>query len=93
MDDVFTRLTRAGLKLKPRKCRLFARQCDYLGHVISGDCVTVSPEKVAAIKDWATPETVTDVRSFLSTASYYRRFVPGFATVVAPLHRLTDNGA
>ena len=55
MDDVFTRLTRAGLKLKPRKCRLFARQCDYLGHVISGDGVTVSPEKVAAIKDWATP--------------------------------------
>ena len=69
MDDVFTRLTRAGLKLKPRKCRLFARQCDYLGHVITGDGVTVSPEKVAAIKGWATSETVTDVRSFLGTAS------------------------
>ena len=59
----------------------------------SFDGVTVSPEKVAAIKDWATPETVTDVKNFLGTASYYRRFVSGFATVAALLHRLTDNGA
>ena len=93
MDDGFTRLTRAGLKLKPRKCRLFAGKRDYLGHVISGGGVTVSPEKVAAIKDWATQETLTDVRCFLGTASNYRRFVPGFATAAAPLRRLTDNGA
>ena len=58
-----------------------------------GDGVIVSAENVAAIKEWVTPETVTDVRSFLGTVSYYRRFVPGFATVAVTLHRFADNGA
>ena len=93
LDEVFTRLVKAGLKLKPRKCRLFAKEADYLGHVVSEAGVTVSPEKVKAIVEWPTPETVTDVRSFLGTAGYYRRFVRDFGTVAAPLHRLTDKNA
>lgn len=93
MDTVFERLRAAGLKLKPRKCHLFARRTDYLGHVISADGIAVSPEKVAAVKDWPQPENVTDVRSFLGTANYYRRFCKDFASIAAPLHRLTDKGA
>ena len=93
MDIVFGRLRAAGLKLKPKKCRLFARRTDYLGHVISAEGISVSPEKVAAVRDWPVPETVTDVRSFLGTANYYRRFCKDFATIAAPLHRLTDKGA
>ena len=49
MDEVFTRLGDAGLKLKPRKCKLFTRETDYLGHVISDKGVAVSPEKVSAV--------------------------------------------
>ncbi len=93
MDDVFSRLKQAGLKLKPRKCRLFSRKTDYLGHVISEHGVMVSPDKIAAVKNWPTPENVTDVRSFLGTAAYYRRFVADFATIATPLHRLTEKFA
>jgi hypothetical protein len=93
MDEVFTRLGQAGLKLKPRKCSLFARETEYLGHVVSGAGVAVSPGKIAAITEWPVPANVTEVRSFLGTASYYRRFVRDFATVASPLHKLTDHGA
>jgi hypothetical protein len=91
MDLVFSRLRIANLKLKPRKFRLFARHTDYLGHVISEEGISVSPKKVAAVREWPVPECVTDVRSFLGTANYYRRFCKDFATIASPLHRLTDN--
>ena len=90
MDDVFHRLGDANLKLKPRKCCLFARKTDYLGHIISQDGVQVSPVKVSAVKEWPTPINVTDVRSFLGTASYYRRFIKDFASIASPLYQLTE---
>ena len=93
MDEVFTALSTARLKLKPRKCILFARQTDYLGHVISKRGVSVSPSKISANREWPIPENATDVRSFLGTASYYRRFMRDFASIAAPLHRLTEKGA
>ena len=76
MEEVFQRLIRAGLKLKPRKCRLFHREAEYLGHIVS-EGLKVSPGKVAAVKEWPQPECVTELRSFLGTAGYYRRFVKG----------------
>ena len=45
-------------------------------------------EKVAVVQEWPTPRGLTDVRSFLGLCSYYRRFIPGFADVAAPLHAL-----
>ena len=93
LDEVFTRLTGAGLKLKPRKCKLFATQTEYLGHIISQEGIEVSPDKIKAIVEWPPLETVTDVRSFLGTASYNRRFIKDFATIASPLHSLTNHGA
>ena len=93
MGDVFSRLKQAGLKLKLRKCRLFSRKTDYLRHVISEHGVMVSPDKIAAVKNWPTPKNVTDVRSFLGIAAYYRHFVAGFATIATSLHHLTEKFA
>lgn len=45
---------------------------EFLGHIISGDGVATDPAKVKAVLEWAQPQSVTDVRSFLGTCSYYR---------------------
>jgi len=86
---VLDRLGRAGLKLKPEKCRFFQRSVKFLGHVISHEGIGTDPDKIQAVVDWPVPTSVTETRSYVGLASYYRRFVPNFAKLAAPLHALT----
>lgn len=92
LQHVFQRLHQAGLKLKAKKCNLFATRVSYLGHIISKDGISTDPEKVRAVAEWPVPATVTELRSFLGLCSYYRRFIQNFAAVAKPLHRLTEKG-
>ena len=90
MEEVFGRLREAGLKLKPQKCRFFQKEVTYLGHVVSENGVSTDPSKVSKILDWPIPRNLSELRSFLGLASYYRRFIKDFAKIAVPLHRLTE---
>lgn len=81
---VLGELRKHQLYAKFSKCEFWLRQVGFLGHILNQEGVAVDPEKVKAILDWKPPANVTDVRSFLGMAGYYRRFIEGFSTVAKP---------
>lgn len=76
------------LYAKFSKCEFWIRQVNFLGHVVSSAGIAVDPSKIEAVMQWKRPENVTEVRSFLGLAGYYRRFVPDFSKLAGPLTRL-----
>ncbi|TWW77698.1 Retrovirus-related Pol polyprotein from transposon 17.6 [Takifugu flavidus] len=88
---VLGRLQEQGLKARLEKCAFFRREVRYLGHLVSDQGVSTDPSKIEVVANWPTPATVTELRSFLGLASYYRHFVEGFAKLAAPLHQLVAN--
>ncbi|OMO86567.1 reverse transcriptase [Corchorus capsularis] len=80
------------LYAKLSKCEFWLTQVAFLGHIVSKDGICVDPAKIEAILNWESPRTVTEIRSFLGLAGYYRRFVEGFSLIAAPLTRLTRKG-
>ena len=88
LERVFQKLREHGLKIEAEKCQFFQSHVKYLGHVVSAEGMATDPAKTEAVSQWPTPRTLKDLRSFLGFASYYRRFVPGFAQTAVPLHKL-----
>lgn len=86
---VFQRIRDAALKLKAKKCSLFAAETLYLGHIISGSGVKCDPSKVEAVRKWHSPRTQRQVRTFLGTTNYYRKFIKSYAGIARPLYELT----
>ena len=60
----------------------------FLGHVITKEGVSVDPNKIEAIVNWPTLTNLTEVRSFMGLAGYYRRFVQDFSKTAVPLTQL-----
>ena len=60
----------------------------FLGYVVSAKGIEVDEEKVKSIKEWPTPKSIIEVRSFHGLASFYRHFVKDFSTIAAPLTKI-----
>ncbi|KAJ3707978.1 hypothetical protein LUZ61_011683 [Rhynchospora tenuis] len=88
LRTVLERLRQHKLYAKLSKCEFWLEQVAFLGHIISGKGLAVDPDKIKAVMEWSPPKTVTEVRSFLGLAGYYRRFVPDFAKMARPLTKL-----
>ncbi|XP_038876706.1 uncharacterized protein LOC120069092, partial [Benincasa hispida] len=81
------------LYAKFSKCEFWLRKVSFLGHVVSKDGVSMDPAKIEAITNWPCTTTVSEVRSFLGLAGYYRRFVENLSSMAMPLTQLTRKGA
>ena len=93
LNSVLNRFHQHNLRVKASKCSFGADKVVYLGHTVSSAGIHTDPKKIEVIKDLPSPSNVESLRSFLGLAGYYRKFIPDFATVSAPLTELTKKHA
>ena len=89
LRKVLDKLRQHRLYAKASKCEVMKTSVEFLGQQIQRGGMTPTEAKLKAVRDWGTPKTVKDVRSFLGFANYYRRFVKDFAAIADPLTSLT----
>ena len=89
LEEALSRFRKAGMKFKPSKCQLLRRSVLFLGHIVSGAGMRPNPKLVEVIRAWEAPRNKKEVLSYMGLVNYYRKFVPNFSDVAAPLTELT----
>jgi hypothetical protein len=89
---VLQKLRENQLYAKLSKCEFWLKEVSFLGHIISEGGISVDPSKVKDVLSWKTPQNVSDIRSFLGLAGYYRRFIEGFSKISKLMMELLAKG-
>lgn len=92
LRKVFLTLRKHRLQAKFSKCRFLETQVKFLGHILSKDGIQADPAKIKTLVDWQTPTNSAGMLQFLGLANYFRKFIPNFSRLSAPLYHLTKKG-
>ena len=92
LDKALSIIATAGLKLNKAKCEFLLPRVEYLGHMIDGNGLHPTQEKVRAIQEAPQPRNVSELRSFLGIINYYGKFLPNLSTKLRPLYQLLKRG-
>lgn len=92
LRQVLQRFRTAGFKLKLKKCHWGREQVACLGQIVTPSVILPNPEKVKAVMNISRPHDLHTVRAFLGLTRYFRRYIPGYAAVSAPIERLKQKG-
>jgi hypothetical protein len=89
---VLQKLRDDQLYAKYSKCEFWIDEVPFLGYIISNGGILVDLAKVKETVAWSIPTTVTEIRSFLGLAGYYRRFIEEFSKIAKPMASLLEKG-
>ena len=82
-------LQELDLHLKIKKCKFGVSHIDYLGMILSPGQIEMDPTKLNGIRNWPTPTSVKDIRSFLGFTNFYRKFIGDYSNIAHPILDLT----
>lgn len=88
-EKVLKRLEEYNVELNKDKCIYEVTELTFLGHKLSANGITATPDKVEAVQKFRQPSTAEETRSFLGLVNFVGKFIPNLATITEPLRRLT----
>jgi hypothetical protein len=92
IQQVLHTLRQHKLYTNLEKCSFGMDRVHYLGYIIDQHGIHVDPAKIQVIRDWPAPTTLTELRSFLGLANFYRRFMLGFSHIAWALSQINRGG-